>query len=245
MVDFLKTPYQETKLTEILSANTYQTAEPYPHIVIDDFFRPEILDEIINKWTSLDDPTMEFHNDGTFVTNKKGTGLNTSFSTSAELFLWQLSRPPFLKFLEDLTGINSLIPDPYFFGGGLHSVGAGGRLAIHADYNKHFKFKLDRRLNLLIYLNKGWSEENGGCLELWDKTMSECVKKILPIFNRTVIFSTTSTSYHGHPKPVACSPETSRKSIALYYFSNGRPEEEVFSPEEHTTLWQKRPSEGF
>jgi hypothetical protein len=245
MVDFFNTPYQETKLTDILSVNSYQTAEPYPHIVIDDLFNPEILNEIINNWTPLDDPTMEFHNDGTFVRNKKGTGLGTNFTPQVELFLWQLSRPRFLKFLEELTGINALIPDPYFYGGGLHSISSGGKLAIHADYNKHFKFNLDRRLNLLIYLNKDWTEENGGCLELWNNTMSECVKKVLPVFNRTVIFSTTSTSFHGHPEPVVCSSDNLRKSIALYYFSNGRPEEEIISPEEHTTLWQARPLEGF
>jgi len=242
MTNFLKIPYQESKLEEILSNNNYQTAEPYPHIIVDDLFDSDILNQIISDWKIDEDSTVEIHNDGKYVVNKKGTGINTIFSQNMEYFLWQLSRPRFLKFLEDLTGINSLIPDPYFFGGGLHSVSNGGRLAIHADYNKHFKFKLDRRLNLLVYLNKDWTENNGGCLELWDHSMSNCVEKIVPIFNRTVIFSTGSTSFHGHPDPVICDQGLSRKSIALYYYSNGRPEEELFSPEEHSTLWQRLPS---
>ena len=100
-------------------------------------------------------------------------------------------------------------------------------------------------MNLLIYLNKDWTEENGGNLELWDSSMSSCLKRILPIFNRTVIFSTTSFSYHGHPQPVVCNQEDSRKSIALYYYSNGRPEEEDFSPKLHSTLWQSRPNGGY
>lgn len=245
MDNLIKTPYHQTKMQEVLSNNNYQTAEPYPHIVIDDLFDDQTLNKIISAWELQNNETLETHNDGTFVRNKKGTGLNTVFAPQVEFFLWQLSRPSFLNFLEELTGINALIPDPYFFGGGLHSVDSGGKLAIHADYNKHFKFKLDRRLNLLIYLNKDWKTENGGSLELWDSSMSQCVKKILPIFNRTVIFSTTSLSFHGHPEPVVCGANSSRKAIALYYFSNGRPEEEVVFPEEHSTLWQIRPGEGY
>ena len=86
--------------------------------------------------------------------------------------------------------------------------------------------KLDRRLNMLIYLNKNWSENNGGQLELWDRKMQKCVKNIIPIFNRMVVFSTTDFSYHGNPNKVKVESNLSRKSIALYYYSNGRPSSE-------------------
>jgi 2OG-Fe(II) oxygenase superfamily len=237
MVDFLKPPYDQSSLDEVLANNAYQAASPYPHIVIDNLFDPHTLNEILGHWTVKNDPTLEFHNDGTYVKNKKGSGINTVFSQPAEAFLWQLSKPSFLKFLEQLTGINGLIPDPYFFGGGLHTVGQGGTLAVHVDYNKHFKFKLDRRLNLLVYLNHDWTEANGGALELWDAYTTSCAKKVVPMFNRTVIFSTTSTSFHGHTDPVNCSDTETRKSIALYYFSNGRPEEGNSNVSEHSTLW--------
>ena len=42
-----------------------------------------------------------------------------------------------------------------------------------------------------------------------------------------VIFSTNDFSNHGHPDPVACPQNQSRKSIALYYFSEGRPPEDL------------------
>ena len=58
--------------------------------------------------------------------------------------------------------------------------------------------------------------------------MKECKQKILPSFNKMVIFSTTDFSNHGHPDPIDCPSNISRKSIALYYFSAGRPKEEVF-----------------
>ena len=79
----------------------------------------------------------------------------------------------------------------------------------------------------LIYLNKDWKESYGGHLELWSKNMSSCEKKILSSFNTMAIFSTTDFSNHGHPDPLDCPMEMSRKSIALYYFSSGRPEEEI------------------
>ena len=54
-----------------------------------------------------------------------------------------------------------------------------------------------------------------------------------------VIFSTTSYSYHGNPNKVVCDPLNSRKSIALYYYSNGRPASE-FNLGNHSTIFRKR-----
>src|SRR5262249_8242045 len=93
-----------------------------------------------------------------------------------------------LRFLEELTGIAGLLGDPYFEGGGLHQIERGGFLKVHADFNWHKRLKLDRRLNLIAYLNKDWREEYNGHLELWDRQMTRCVKKVLPVFNRAVVF---------------------------------------------------------
>ena len=88
---------------------------------------------------------------------------------------------------------------------------------------------MDRRINVLIYLNKNWNDNYGGHLELWNQNMSKCEKKISPSFNTMVIFSTTDFSNHGHPEHLNCPKEISRKSLALYYFSSGRPKSEVLS----------------
>ena len=147
----------------------------------------------------------------------------------------------FLKFLEELTGITNLISDPSFRGGGLHSIYRGGKLGVHVDFNKHEQYGLDRRLNLLLYLNKDWREEYGGHIELWDREMKECVRSYLPKFNRVVIFTTTSASFHGHPEPLSCPEHMNRKSMALYYYTNGRPEEGI--EECHSTVFKLRPDE--
>ncbi len=117
----------------------------------------------------------------------------------------------------------------------------GGLLKIHADFNKHPVTQLDRRLNVLVYLNKDWEEAYGGHFELWDKNMEKAEVRILPIFNRMAVFSTTSYSYHGHPDPLTCPADRSRKSIALYYYTNGRPAEEI-DPKlgSHSTLFRVR-----
>ena len=86
---------------------------------------------------------------------------------------------------------------------------------------------LDRRINVLIYLNENWEEEYGGHFELWEKDKSKCIVRIPPIFNKMAIFSTTDFSWHGHPDPLTCPQGRSRKSLALYYYTHGRPEYEI------------------
>ena len=140
-----------------------------------------------------------------------------------------------LGFLEALTGIDGLIPDPYFGGGALHQIPAGGFLKVHADFNWHPKLRLDRRLNMLVYLNPGWEDGWGGALELWSRDRRGPVRTIMPHFNRTVVFSTTDSSFHGHPHPLTCPAGVSRKSVSLYYYSNGRPDAEKSSP--HDTIF--------
>ncbi|WP_162625617.1 2OG-Fe(II) oxygenase, partial [Mycolicibacterium llatzerense] len=120
----------------------------------------------------------------------------------------------------------------------------GGFLKVHADFNRHHRLNLDRRLNGLLYLNKDWEESWGGHIQLWDRDMQHCVQKSLPIFNRFLLFATTDFSYHGHPDPLTCPPHRARRSMALYYYTNGRPDEER-SSSEHSTLFRARPGESL
>lgn len=233
------------KLRALAECPTYKTAEPYPHLVMDDFFEPEALDRLLEEWPDATRPDLEHHNDGTFVRGKTGSSPKTTFGPFTRKLLHRLGEPDFLQALEEVTGISGLIPDPYLFGGGIHQTQAGGKLAIHADFNKHFKLPLDRRLNLLVYLNKGWTEENGGWFEMWDHEMKACVRRVLPTFNRMAIFSTTDFSFHGQPEEIVGPPTLLRRSVALYYYSVGRPEHEVSAGGAHSTLWRQRPDKGY
>jgi hypothetical protein len=214
----------------------FAQGEPFPHVVLDDFLPAEACERVLADFPS---PHSELWKQLTSYNQKKlaaqKEGQLPSFTRH---LLRELNSPACLQFLERLTGIAGLIPDPYLEGGGLHQIVAGGFLKIHADFNKQQHLKLDRRLNLIVYLNKDWREEYNGHLELWNRDMSRCVRKVLPIWNRAVVFATTELAYHGHPEPLACSPGHSRKSLALYYYTNGRPLEEP--SDGHGTIWKER-----
>jgi hypothetical protein len=213
----------------------YVNARPFPHIVLDRLFPDETLEAVLAgfpgpdeiDWAAFDNPTEK----------KLGYRHTSPLKRDLRDFLWEMSSPPVLRFLEELTGIEGLIPDPYFGGAGPHQILPGGFLKVHTDFNWHPVLKLDRRLNLLVYLNKDWPPEYGGELELWDRDMIRCERKILPVFNRTVVFSTTDFSFHGHPRPLSCPEGRSRKSVSFYYYTNGRPEEERSTP--HDTIFKK------
>jgi 2OG-Fe(II) oxygenase superfamily len=223
------------------NAPRYRTAQPFSHIVLDDVFPPETLERILTEFPSPGD--IDWWRFADQRGKKLGTRDESQMGDATLSFLQQLNSSIFISFLEKLTGIDGLIADPHLYGGGLHQIQPGGFLKVHADFNKHDKLKLDRRLNLLLYLNKDWREEYGGHLELWSTDMKRCEHKILPVFNRCVVFSTTDFAYHGHPEPLNCPPGRTRKSVALYYYSNGRPQEEV--SRRHSTLYQNRPGESL
>jgi Rps23 Pro-64 3,4-dihydroxylase Tpa1-like proline 4-hydroxylase len=207
--------------------NTYQRAEPFPNIVIPNFFNEALLDQVLAEFPDLSakKESLKFDNEFEKKLATKGERL---FGDSTKQLVHFLNSEPILEFLQELTGIEeALIPDPYFEGGGYHEIKPGGLLKIHADFNKNRLTKLDRRINLLVYLNKDWEESYGGHFELWDSSMRQSYKKILPTFNTVAIFSTTDFSFHGHPNPLTCPPDRSRKSLALYYYSNGRPQSEI------------------
>ncbi|MEK6325047.1 MAG: 2OG-Fe(II) oxygenase [Acidobacteriota bacterium] len=217
----------------------YSEAKPFPHVVIEDFLPEETLNEVLREFPSPDDVDWGRFNNPT--EKKLALSNETRIGSATRLLLYELNSSTFVNFLEKLTGIDGLIPDPHFWGGGLHQIKRGGYLKVHADFNWYSKLRLDRRLNLLVYLNRDWKEEYGGHLELWDNDMIRSEKRILPVFNRCVIFSTTDYAHHGHPDPLNCPEHQTRKSFALYYYTNGRPSEET-SPV-HTTLFRRRPSE--
>jgi Rps23 Pro-64 3,4-dihydroxylase Tpa1-like proline 4-hydroxylase len=224
-------------------AEEYAIAEPYPHAVIDGLFDLWVLETILSEFPGPRDRRWTLHDTPEEI--KLQSKDDSELSPFTRHFLYVLNSAPFLRFLETLTGISNLIGDPHFEGGGLHQIVRGGKLGIHADFNKHLLYRLDRRLNMLIYLNKNWEEEYGGYFEMWDRSMTTMMKNVAPLFGRTVIFTTSRYSYHGHPEPLTCPPGTTRKSLALYYYSNGGVPDEAGSSVRHSTLFQARPGERF
>ena len=219
----------------------YRNAKPFPHIYIDDFFAPEAVEAALAEFPNKEQIEWQQFNNPQEI--KLASRDEKSLGPAARQLIWEMHSQVFINFLEKLTGIEGLVADPQLSGGGLHQILRGGKLGVHVDFNRQKHLRLDRRLNLLLYLNKDWKEEYGGHLELWDPEVKNCEARILPIFNRVALFSTSESSYHGHPNPLTCPEGWSRKSIALYYYTNGRPEENDAHAAEHSTVFKTRPGE--
>jgi Rps23 Pro-64 3,4-dihydroxylase Tpa1-like proline 4-hydroxylase len=224
----------------LAKAEEYKANLPYPHIYFDNFLPVDVAEAALREFPEPKEADWYAHTD---VNQRKKLVFDSveKLPESIRDVLYFLNSRPMLKFLETLTGIQNVLPDPNYTGGGLHQIRPGGLLEVHADFSYHKALRLDRRINVLIYLNKDWKEEYGGHFELWDRRVTRAERKILPVFNRCAIFSTTSVSFHGHPLPLACPPDRNRKSIATYYYTNGRPEEDPELTHRHDVAFQERP----
>lgn len=230
----LSITHQEAKALGAQLAADYQSKTPYHYTCVDDFLPEEIVARVREE--ALAQGRKEAENQSA---NEK---LKTSYNpdrlpTYTRAVFHALNSRPFIQFLETMSGIRGLIPDPYYMGGGIHRTETGGKLDIHADFNHHSIMNLERRLNLLIYLNPGWREEYGGSFEIWTDDMSRKVESFAPVMNRMCCFSTGSNTMHGNPETVNHPEGEPRLSIALYYYTATWEAGRV----DHTTVFKRRP----
>jgi Rps23 Pro-64 3,4-dihydroxylase Tpa1-like proline 4-hydroxylase len=219
-------------------APAFASAQPFPHVVVDDILAKDTARQIIDdfpqpdpRWQHFDDP-----NQLKFALRDE-----EAMPPSIRAVIQHFNSQVFVEFLETLTGIRGLIPDPHLLGGGLHQIPPGGTLKVHADFNKHRILQADRRLNVLLYLNEDWLEEYGGYLELWDRAMTAPVVRVAPVANRMVVFETSSDSYHGHPDVLAVPEGRYRRSLAWYYYTTPTAE----GGPAHNTLWAAGQGNGL
>lgn len=218
----------------------YCFAEPFPHIVMDNFLPEDVARLALQHF-----PTKRLESDTVFELGYAGQFKRQTLPEDCDAPARQLfhffNSAPFLQFLEGLSAIPGLVPDPYFHGGGFHETGKGGLLGIHADFRINDRLHLQRRMNVIVYLNENWKEEYGGQLELWDRAMKTKCRSVLPVFNRCVIFNTDADSYHGHPDPLTCPPDVFRRSMALYYYTGSK---EIYNEvPANSTIYHARPGD--
>ncbi|MFW5471553.1 2OG-Fe(II) oxygenase [Knoellia sp. CPCC 206435] len=215
----------------------YRSAQPFPHIVLDDVLVPDAFARAAAEFPSIRDPFWKgyLHVNETKYANTQPDTWGPTLTAAAKEFV----SDEFVAFLESLTGIDDLLPDWSMDGGGLHQTLRGGHLNIHADFTTHHvKESWSRRVNILLYLNESWAEEWGGQLELWDREMTAPQAKVRPAGNRMLIFTTSADSFHGHPDALTCPEDVARRSMALYYFTEG------LSPVRKATNYRARPQES-
>jgi Rps23 Pro-64 3,4-dihydroxylase Tpa1-like proline 4-hydroxylase len=206
-------------------APSYAAADPYPHAVIDGFLRDDVADRVADILETID--VSDWYRDEHAEQVRKRFmpelhRLPPDVATALAFF----NGAEALSFFERLTGVGPLLADQTYTGGGVHMSFTGGRLGIHADFNLHPTFKLHRRLNALLFLNRDWDPDWNGQLELWNESLTECVRWVEPGFNRLVVFNVTDRAYHGVPQTIRCPTDRRRLSLALYYYTLDRPDAE-------------------
>lgn len=208
---------------------------PFPHIVFNNLFSTTLLELMCSEferliwtnWKHIDEARERI----------RESLPNTHWGPATQLYFNTIYSGIFLEFLEGVTGINCLIPDPKLHAGGLHEVPTGGKFALHVDFNRHWVTGLDMRATFITYLNKDWDSSYGGALELWDVKENHCEVEIEPVFGRSILFLQSSKSLHGLPKPIDAPNGRPRRSAIAYYYSNGRSDEE--SMRYHDAIFEK------
>jgi Rps23 Pro-64 3,4-dihydroxylase Tpa1-like proline 4-hydroxylase len=216
-------------------AREFAQAEPFPHLVIDDFLLPEmaeaIHDEARRTATNVDASNQITQHQKVACTDWR------SFAENTFRLIAYFNSADFIGPLETITGIDGLFGDPWLEGGGIHVTRHGGFLKMHTDFNWNSKLRADRRINILYYLNQEWQESWGGELAIAQLGQEDGRKIIAPIHNRLVIFNTNDSTLHGHPHPLQFPETYPRASIAMYYYSTGIPVQERTRKQATTTRY--------
>jgi len=223
----------------------YSSAGPFPHTMIDGLLPKSFLRAAASEIPELtahgcrvgsqqcfQHHTSQFHKSVQALASQKQPHL--------QMLQALLKSRRFVRFLEQLTGIQPLLIDPGNRGSGIHTTASGGSLAVHADFNRE-RGDAMRRVNTFFFFNHEWVDSWGGHLELWDRNLSGCQQRIRPDFGRFVVFTSNDFSYHGHPTPLQTPRSRMRRSLATYYYTNDRPASECIDGDcnsTHGVIWK-------
>lgn len=240
MVDI---PYNRVlEAFESTPVEEFRNAAPFPHIEFDGLFPDNQIREVHEMLRTLPADYWEKNSDhGIEVKYRSKWQSEYDIPEPAREIVRFLNSGRFLRALSSLTGIDHLIADPYYTGGGFNMIKPGGHLDVHVDGNWHDAMQVHRRLNLILYLNPNWREEWVGELNFYDAEAENVVASVTPMGNRLMVFETTDYSFHGHPRPLEAPDGEARTSIILYYYTAApRPSQQVQVERPHSALWKSK-----
>lgn len=214
----------------------FRTGRPFKNVCIPNFLLTESADHLFENFPPIEKMRKKYNG----INERKAE--DASFDSIDHLFTAlknELGSSVFLKWLENITGIDDLSTVVDQRGAGLHQGEDGSFLDIHIDFNIHPLLNIHRRLNLIIFFNKDWEESWGGSIEFWDKQVKQCVTSYQPIFNSCIIFETNEISYHGYSK-INVPKGVTRKSYYNYFYTPLNK-----GIKYHDTIFKARPQEGF
>ena len=202
------------------SFETFKSASPFDHCVIENFFKPEIANQLSDEIPDFDSEFWHEYSNPLEI-KKTCNDWNRFPKLTYNAFSF-LNSELFVNYLKGVAGVSSLFADSGLNGGGWHIHSNGGKLNPHLDYSLHPKVTLQRKLNIIIYLEKEWQPQWGGYLGLYtnkDCKVKDVEVEIEPKFNRAIFFDTTQDSWHGLSREVSTPEGVCRKSMALYYLT--------------------------
>lgn len=211
-------PYERWRAQLPELRRQFDEATPFPYLHLEHFLDDDVVRRVVDDFPGPTDTAWIQYKH--VNENKLGKSDRDGFPETIGRVVDELNSPEFCAFLTELTGIEGLLADPGFEGGGLHQTESGGFLNVHADFLMHHHHPgWRRRINLILFLNEPWDPAWGGALELWDEDMSACVAEVPPLLDHAVVFATSEQSFHGYPDPITCPPGVTRKSLAFYYYT--------------------------
>ena len=199
----------------------FLTSEPFNHIVIDNFFKPEVAEKLVEEFPDETSPKWIYKYKNP-IEDKRTCNQWDSFPEFTYSTFSYLCSSEFVDIIKQITGNDEVVADIGLHGGGWHSHSRAGNLNVHLDYNIHPKMKMQRKFNLIVYMTPNWNSKWGGGLELWSHNEEtnkplRMEKLVENKFNRAVIFDTTQNSWHGLPEKLTCPQGIMRQSFAVYY----------------------------
>ena len=139
---------------------SFETAQPFPLLVLDDFLVPELAAGLLSEFPAID--AMPKSRDYVFASKHELSSVEEAGPAGLRFHEAMIS-PAFANFLRAATGLDVFV-DPLFFGGGFHQGGHGSYLDMHVDFN------------MLVYLNRDWRDEYGGQLLVRMRPTARCVR---------------------------------------------------------------------
>jgi len=193
-------------------------ARPFPHLVLDGIFHPDLLSLVAEEFDML--PASTWADIRSKYECTRRSVLGVTLGPAQQIYFNIVNSGWFTEWLSSLTDVPYLLPDPKLFGGGLHESRNGASFAVHRDFNRHRHLGLKNEMVFITYLNKGWDPEWGSALELWDKKADHIVTTVQPEFGRTILLPHGPKSYHGHTKVLQTPDGRPRRSVAAYYYTS-------------------------
>jgi len=208
---------------------------PFPYFVIENYLSQSDLNSIILDLDMLEktEPTSLF--ESSFGIKQEWKNFPTQLQNLNHLLNF-LSGEEFINSLKLKFNIDSktkIYSDLTYDGGGYVVSPPGSYLGYHADFNFSSNAKMYRVLNILLYMNSNYHNENGGELHLLDKESKTVEACVSPRLGTILGFFTDDTSFHGVSKNKG---DFHRRSFNLYYYC-----EVPISPNQssnpHKTIW--------